>query len=123
MNGFISYSHDDHRLFDEFRTHLKAIDREFDLKFRTDREIAPGYVWTDEISKAIEEANVTLLLVSPKFIETDFIYEHEIPKIQARQRAGGLVVPVVLRRCSWQMVAGVLQAVPSQNGQIKPIAE
>jgi hypothetical protein len=123
MNGFISYSHDDHDLFDKFRTHLKAIDREFDVKFWADREIAPGYVWTDEIAKAIDVANVTLLLVSPKFIESDFIYEQEIPKIQARQRAGALVVPVILRRCSWQMVSGILQAVPSENGRIKPIAE
>jgi len=123
MNGFISYAHDDHRLFDELRTHLRATEREFDLKFWADRRIAAGYVWSDEIAKAIDVANVVLLLVSPKFIESDFIYDHEIPRIQARRRAGALVVPVILQRCSWQMLAGALQAVPSEKGRVKPIEE
>jgi hypothetical protein len=64
------------------------------------------------------------LLVSPAFIGSDYIYDKEIPAIQERKRsAGALVLPVVLERCSWQLVCGELQAVPTDRARLKPIAD
>ena len=37
--------------------------------------------------------------------------------------AKGLILPVVLRRCAWQMLHGVLQAVPTDKGRLKPIID
>jgi hypothetical protein len=121
MNGFISYAHEDYRVFSEFKIHLKAVERECGVRFWADERIAAGYDWTAEIAKAIAAADVCLLLVSAEFIASDYIYDTEIPAVQRRRGDGALVIPVVLRECSWGMLAGVLQAVPTADGHVKPI--
>ena len=124
MNGFVSYAHHDFRMFGEFRTHLKSIERAFALNLWSDTRISAGHYWNSKIEDAIEHADVFILLASPDFIASDYIYDHEIPAIKKRhQLASALVIPVVLKRCAWQMVANVLQAVPSENGFIKPIED
>jgi CheY-like chemotaxis protein len=57
--------------------------------------------------------------VSPGFIASDYIYDHEIPAIKARHLKGALVLPVVLKRCMWQFIANALQALPMHKGHIK----
>jgi TIR domain len=121
MDGFISYAHDDYRQFRELQSHLKAIERELGVCFWADHRIRAGYDWTVAIEKAVESASIFLLLLTPKYIESDFIYEKELPAIQLRRSKGALVVPIVLKRCAWQMIAGVLQAVPMIDGHVKPI--
>jgi hypothetical protein len=123
MKGFISYSHLDHVSLNSFRTHIKAVERAFATDFWADTRIKPGFYWNRSIEIAIEDADVFLLLVSPGFIASDYIYDHEIPAIKARHRVGALVIPVVLKRCMWQLVASALQALPMHEGRIKPIID
>ncbi len=124
MRGFISYAHDDHRMFREFRGHLSAVELAFDIEFWADTSIQAGYRWDTTIQQAIDVAELFILLISPAFIASSFIYQHEIPAIRARHLAtGALVLPVVLHRCFWAMVCGTLQAVPTQNGALEPIAD
>src|SRR5262245_10366966 len=105
MDGFISYSHDDYGMFSDFRIHLKSVERALNVEFWADNRLAPGFYWNSTIEKSINEANVFVLLVSPAFIASDYIYENEIPAIKGRhQRAAALVLPVVLRRCNWQFI-------------------
>jgi hypothetical protein len=67
---------------------------------------------------------VFFLLTSADFIASEYIYNVEIPAIKLRRRnSGALVVPVVLKRCAWQIIADVLQAVPTEEGKVKPIAD
>lgn len=124
MNGFISYAHDDHELFREFRTHLTAIEHAFDIEFWADTSIRAGYHWDATIQRAIDAADVFVLLVSNAFIANPYIYGQEIPAIRDRHRdSGALVLPVVVDDCFWLMVAGALQAVPSEHGRVKPILD
>jgi hypothetical protein len=124
MKGFISYSHDDFEMFEEFRTHLRSVERALDINFWCDPRISAGTHWTTEIGKAIKLADVFILLASPAFIESDYIYDEEIPRIKEKNRKfGALVLPVVLMPCAWQLVADSLQAVPIQNGRLKPITD
>ena len=123
MKGFVSYSHEDYRLFGELKTHLRSIEREFGIQFWADHRIAAGYDWTAEIANALATADVCLMLVSAQFIASDYIYEKEIPALQTRRANGALVIPIILRECSWQMLAGVLQAVPTVDGRVRPITK
>jgi hypothetical protein len=124
MKGFISYSHDDFDVFGRVKSHLVAIERAFDIRFWYDKRINAGYHWNAAILREIEAADVFVLLISPAFIASDYVYEREIPAIQERKRsAGALILPVVLERCYWSMVCGVLQAVPTDRGRLKPIAD
>jgi hypothetical protein len=121
-NGFISYAHDDHDEFKEFRTHLRATERRFDIVFWADPSLNAGHRWDAEIARHIAAADVFVLLVSAEFIESDYIYTREKPAIETRCAAvKGLILPVVLRRCAWSLAAGVLQAVPTDRGRLRPI--
>jgi TIR domain len=124
MKGFVSYSHEDYRLFDGFVAHLATIRRAFDLEVWTDHAIHAGSEWNAEIASAIRLSDVFVLLISPDFIGSDYVYEKEIPAIQAQRRAGGgLILPVVLKRCLWQMIAAALQAVPTEKGRVRPVSD
>jgi hypothetical protein len=124
MNGFLSYSHEDHRLFMGFRPHLAALRRGFGLDIWTDHNCEVGTLWNTRIEAAIKAAQVFVLLISPDFIASDYVNDNEIPAIREQRRsAGSLVLPVVLRRCSWQMVAASLQAAPTENGRLKPVTD
>jgi hypothetical protein len=123
-NGFISYAHDDHAMFQSFRKHLRATERRFGIRFWADPAIDAGHHWDTVIQQRIDEAGLFVLLVSAEFIGSDYICDNELPAIQQRCTAvKGLVLPVVLRRCAWQMLHGVLQAVPTDKGTLKPIVE
>jgi hypothetical protein len=124
MQGFLSYSHEDHALYRGFHPHLRAIRRAFDMPIWVDDGLHVGMHWAAKIEAEIKAADVFMLLITPDFIASDYVYEKEIPAIQERRRtAGALVLPVVLKRCTWQMVASALQATPTDNGRVKPITD
>lgn len=114
----------DYESCEVMQIHLRAIERAFDAEFWVDKRISAGATWNKNIQDAIEAARVFILLMSPGFIASDYIYNHEIPAIKSRlTSAGALVCPVILKRCSWQMIAAALQAIPIHEGKAKPIIE
>jgi hypothetical protein len=120
--GFISYAHEDFDKCEAFRKHLKASERAWKTEFWADQKIRAGYRWDDEVRQHINAADLFILLVSPEFFASDFIYETEIPAIESRCAATkGLIIPVVLRRCAWPRLTGELQAVPTEKGKVKPV--
>jgi len=124
LKGFISYAHADHAAFKELRTHLRAIERAFRIEFWADRRINPGDYWSKEIADAIETAQVHIALLSPAFIGSDYIFDHELPAINAKCGKGDMLLPVIVDRCAWSWVVGVLQALPTDHaGRLLPVHE
>jgi hypothetical protein len=54
-----------------------------------DPDLTPGREWDEEIMTRLHEADVILVLASPKFFQSHYCTERELPAI--RQRANGLV--------------------------------
>jgi hypothetical protein len=103
---FISYAHEDRALGQEFQLHLDTLRHAADIAVWMDVQIAPGKEWYDEIAREMEAADVIVLLVSPAFLASDFIREHELPRAIERHRAGkARVIPVLLHECLWQETA------------------
>lgn len=124
MKGFVSYSNQDNRLVEEFKSHLEAIRLQCDVEFWTDHKIHAGTLWNSQINSEIDAAEIFILLISPTFIASRYVFDVEIPAIRARRRqAGSLVIPVILKRCSWQLIAAALQAIPLSNGRVHPITD
>src|SRR5688572_11195659 len=123
MNGFISYCHYDHKPTVRLRTHLSALERGFGIQFWWDERISPGNYWSLEIEQAIKKADVVILAVTPDFIASDYIYNVELPAIRQRVQDHALLIPVVLKRCSWDFEARAVQAVPTIAAGLKPVDE
>ena len=122
MKGFISYTHTDYRLCQEFQSHLALSKDHGGADFWADKRIQAGEQWSAAIEAAIDQAEIFLLLVSAKFFGSAYIMDIELPRILARAaQCEGLVVPVILRKCFWRFKFGGYQVVPTFGGHFRPI--
>ena len=122
MKGFISYAHKDHAVLERLLEHLRPMERTLHLTFWHDKHIDAGHRWNDEIEKAIDAAEVFILLASPAFMASPFIVGKEIPAIKKqRRKCRGVVIPVLVRACAWQLELGAIQAVPRGKDGAWPI--
>jgi hypothetical protein len=104
MRSFISYSHKDADLLTKLHEHLSALRRQNLIVTWTDREISAGGVIDAEVAKAMDEADLYLLLVSAAFIESNYCYEREFARALGRQKTGeALIVPIIVRECDWAL--------------------
>ncbi|MCP5105537.1 MAG: toll/interleukin-1 receptor domain-containing protein [bacterium] len=61
--------------------------------------------WFIEIEKALNSAQVVIMLISSHFLGSGFIKREELPRILKRRRDEGVVViPLVLKPCAWKSV-------------------
>ena len=119
---FISYSSSDARLKDELLTRLKPMQTSAGLiECWHDRFITPGEDWDGVIKTEMEQADVILLLVSAKFLASDYIRGVEIQKaVELATSKKALLIPIVLENCGWQDEAfGKFNALPRKGKPIR----
>jgi len=118
---FISYAHKDEAFKDELVIRLKGLQRNGYLITWHDRKIEPGQLWDAAIKSALDTASIIVFLVSPDFLDSDYIHNVEIKKAFERYHAGQCkIVPIIIRPCHFQDTAiGELQALPKNA---KPIS-
>jgi hypothetical protein len=99
-NVFISYSHTDTEFLDRLLVHLKPLEKSNQLELWVDTRLRAGDKWRREIEKALERANVAILLVSADFLASDFITENELPPLlKNAEERGTRVVPLIVKPC------------------------
>ncbi len=102
---FVSYSHKDEQEKDALLTHLAILEHIGLIDLWSDDRIGAGADWEEEINRAIERADVAILLVSANFLTSDFILRKEIPRLLARRQGEGLTIfPVIAKACAWKAV-------------------
>jgi WD40 repeat protein/uncharacterized protein YjbI with pentapeptide repeats len=98
---FVSYAHNDKTLVDalvkELRAHFASSSR-YEVIPWIDHNIQIGELWRESIKKAIHDCEFGLLLVSPQFLASKFIGDHELPHFVGRPHNPKLkpVLPVGL---------------------------
>jgi hypothetical protein len=94
---FISYSHKDKKWREELETHLKPYLRNGAITSWSDQQIEPGSQWATEIAFALANSEIGVLLVSPDFLNSDFIHDMELGPLLKKAKQGGakiLWIPV-----------------------------
>jgi internalin A len=119
---FISYSHKDKRWLDDLLVNLRPFLRANSVTAWSDRQIQPGSNWFDEIQNELSRARVAVLLVTPNFLASDFIHEHELTPLLRDAENGGLTILWVPVRSSAYQKSPIknYQSVIDPN---KPLAE
>jgi len=120
---FISYSPPDKPLYRELETHLRALKHQGVIEAwfsgSNDRATVTDAQFSSDL-KRLAEAEIILLLVSPSYLASDFLYGVEMKQIFEKHATGrAMVIPVLLKPGLWQETPlGKLQALPL-NG--KPV--
>lgn len=89
---FVSYSHEDAEWLKRVRKFLDPLEKRGLLNVWADTEIKPGTQWLDAIKKALDSANVAVLLVTQDFLNSPFIRGEELVSVLSKAEQQGLKV-------------------------------
>jgi uncharacterized protein (DUF697 family) len=120
--AFVCYSHADKTYVEPFFRHLESIQESVD--FFVDTTIQPGTLWTKEIEKALYQAKVAVLFISPDFLNSGFIKKYELPSLlDAAKKESALIFPVLVSPVvKTEIVHGLLEY-QSPTLTVKPLVD
>jgi TIR domain-containing protein len=112
---FISYAHEDEEFRIQLEKHLSVLRRRGVIELWHDRKITPGREWKGEIDAHVDSADVTILLISEDFLDSDYCYDVELSRALERHDADeAVVIPVILKPVDWEGAPfGKLAALPT----------
>jgi TIR domain len=93
---FVSYSHLDKEYLPLVKTAFKRLGESFEIGYFDDTRIKAGEEWMQKIVEALGNASLAVLLISPGFLQSDFIKNKERPVIEDRFKRGKLNIISIL---------------------------
>lgn len=117
---FISYSQRDKAWMERLKTHLKPLERDYNITVWVDTKLRSGDKWRAEIEKALAQTKVAILLISPNFLASDFIATDELPPLlKAAAQEGTSILPLFLSTSMFPMTS--LSEFQAVNGPEHPL--
>ena len=100
---FISYSHEDKEWLSKVLKYLKPLQRFYNnLEVWSDEKIKASDIWKEEIDKALYQATIAILIVSPDFESSDFITNEELQQLlEKAKKEGTKIMPLIVRPCAF----------------------
>jgi hemoglobin-like flavoprotein len=89
---FISYAHEDAKWRDEFTIMFDPAVRRGSISLWSDENIAVGKNWSKNIDQALESACAGLLLVTPHFLQSEFITHIELTRLLNIAKTAGVAI-------------------------------
>lgn len=100
MKIFLSYAKEDGEVVKEFYDHLKTMG--FD-PWMDQEKLLPGQSWEREIDRALNEANVVILFMSPRSVKKRSFVTREantvLSNLRYKKSDDIYVIPVLIERC------------------------
>lgn len=105
MRIFVSYSTGDKKFLSEFLIALKGLRWIYpQIDVWDDSKIEVGLNVVESIKTALNAADIVVVLVSPQYIASPYLWDHEVPLYMEREARGEcIVVPVIIRTTSLWM--------------------
>ena len=120
---FISYSHKDAKWLELVKIHMKPLERYYGIDEWDDQKLRTSDKWKEEISKALNNATIAVLLFSANFMASDFIINNELQPLLKNARDGGVrIMPVMVSPCATFEESG-LSDYQASNGPDKTLIE
>lgn len=102
----ISYAHEDSDWLTELKKNLKPFIRVSSMKVWDDTAIPVGSDWKLKIMNTISSTKAAVLLVSHNYLDSDFIYEVELPAIFDAAKEGHLkILWFTLDSCAYDKIS------------------
>ncbi len=122
---FISYSKEDLRMVNKFIEHLSALQLDGKIAHWYCTELTAGSDWNHEIQEHFDAADIVCFMISPNFMKTKYIHEHEIKKAFERTEKGDklIIVPIILDFCKWTTKVNNLGDFTALPYMVKPVAD
>lgn len=100
---FVSYAHRNKQLAMRFIDELKEImgpSKAFEYEFWSDVVLEVGKPWHQQIQKALDACDVGILCVSPAFLNSKYIKEHELKNLMSQNK---VLIPVMLQSIDFNL--------------------
>jgi hypothetical protein len=88
----ISYSHKDGCWLERLLRMLAPAIRRKCIEVWSDKDIRAGQYWRHQIDQALEWANVAVLMVSPNYLESEFVMNRELPYLLDAANERGIAI-------------------------------
>jgi CRISPR-associated Csx14 family protein len=100
---FISYSDEDQKFLDEFEKHLKSTMYNQPIDYWCRSKVQAGGNVVQEINHAIQFTKIAVLLASPNYMTSDFIYNSEFQQLLSAEKSQGIIIlPVRLGHYNYE---------------------
>jgi hypothetical protein len=83
--------------------HLSVLERKELINVWSDASIEIGATWKDEIEEALSRARIAVLMISPTFLASRYVWQMEMPRIIAHSKLGMEILPLIVRPCAWRL--------------------
>nr|WP_068887322.1 leucine-rich repeat domain-containing protein [Pedobacter panaciterrae] len=124
-NIFISYSKDDLVLVDTFIRHLAALRQDGKVANWFCTELTAGKEWEPEIKEHFDQSDIVCFMVSPNFMKTKYILDHEVKWAFEKKAKNPVfrIVPIILDFCRWTTVENNLGDFTALPYTAKPVVD
>ena len=100
---FISYATLDQPFFEEFMVATAMLRRNREIAIWDMGMIKPNAQWDAVIQANLDAADIVVMLLSQRFFNSAYIWEHEFQNTLARWEAGKVMIGgIVLSKCDWR---------------------
>lgn len=119
---YISYADADVRWLQQFYTALRPLERSLRVDVWDRSKIPPGAVWSEALHRAIDSAQIAVLLLSADYLASSLAMMEELPALLHARLDGARLFPVLVRPCRIRSVSSLAELQLFPDGQAQALA-